>query len=71
MMRKSALLAFTLAALIGCGGGDDKPATGKSEKRIVWYALMVHPYVEEVKKGVRVLCVKSARGGMFSCVKPQ
>ena len=51
-MCKSALLAFTLAALIGCGGGGDKAETSKSEKRIVWYALMVHPYVEEVQKGV-------------------
>ena len=52
MMRKSALLAGILAALIGCGGGGDEAASGKNVKKIVWYALMVHPYVEEVQKGV-------------------
>ena len=47
------LLLIWAAALVvaGCGGSGesgDKP----TEKKIVWYALMVHPYVEEVQKGV-------------------
>ena len=35
----------------GCSGGGDK-GEAPGEKKIVWYALMVHPYVEEVQKGV-------------------
>ncbi len=44
------LLLIWAAALVvaGCGGQGDEP----TDKRIVWYALMVHPYVEEVQKGV-------------------
>ena len=32
--------------------GPANRETSPTEKRIVWYALMVHPYVEEVQKGV-------------------
>jgi len=50
MIRKGALcLVLAITALIGCSGESE---TAKKEKRIVWYALMVHPYVEEVQKGV-------------------
>ena len=52
-MRKYALLlSCTFALLGGCGGGGESGETGVDDKRIVWYALMVHPYVEEVQKGV-------------------
>ena len=52
-MRKYALLlSCTFALLGGCGGRGESGETGVDDKRIVWYALMVHPYVEEVQKGV-------------------
>ena len=43
------LLIWAALVAVGCGGSGqsgDEP----TEKRIVWYALMVHPYVEEVAK---------------------
>jgi ribose transport system substrate-binding protein len=43
-------LISVLAALAGCGGSES--GTAKDQKKIVWYALMVHPYVAEVQKGV-------------------
>ena len=53
MIHKRILfLVIAITAFIGCGRGGDESETGKKEKRIVWYALMVHPYVAEVQKGV-------------------
>ena len=49
-MRGIILLASVIWT-IGCsGGGEADNASG--EKKIVWYGLMVHPYVEEVQRGV-------------------
>lgn len=47
-MHTIALIAAWVL-VVGCGGGS---TSQESAKRIVWYALMVHPYVEEVQKGV-------------------
>ena len=47
------LLLIWVAALVAVGcGGSGESGDEPTEKRIVWYALMVHPYVEEVQKGV-------------------
>ena len=45
----SALLLVVLIALSGCSGDSTPTVKGK---KIVWYALMVHPYLAEVQKGV-------------------
>lgn len=45
------LLIFTALIAAGCSGSGQS-ADAPAEKKIVWYALMVHPYVEEVQKGV-------------------
>ena len=47
------LLLIWIIALVavGCGGSGESGGE-PTEKKIVWYALMVHPYVEEVQKGV-------------------
>lgn len=45
------LLIFTALIAAGCGGSGQS-ADAPAAKKIVWYALMVHPYVEEVQKGV-------------------
>lgn len=50
MMRGIIVLASVIWA-VGCGGGGEAN-NALDEKKIVWYALMVHPYVEEVQKGV-------------------
>jgi ribose transport system substrate-binding protein len=50
MMRGIIVLASVIWA-VGCGGGGEAN-NAPDEKKIVWYALMVHPYVEEVQKGV-------------------
>ena len=49
-MRGIIVLASVIWA-VGCGGGGEAN-NAPDEKKIVWYALMVHPYVEEVQKGV-------------------
>ena len=49
-MRGIIMLASVIWA-VGCGGGGEAN-NAPDEKKIVWYALMVHPYVEEVQKGV-------------------
>ncbi len=49
-MRGIIVLASVIWA-VGCGGGGEAN-NALDEKKIVWYALMVHPYVEEVQKGV-------------------
>ena len=50
MMRGIIVLASVIWA-VGCGSGGEAN-NALDEKKIVWYALMVHPYVEEVQKGV-------------------
>ena len=47
------LLLIWAAALVAVGcGGSGESGDEPTQKKIVWYALMVHPYVEEVQKGV-------------------
>ena len=46
------LLLIWIAALVAGCGGSGESGDEPTEKKIVWYALMVHPYVEEVQKGV-------------------
>ncbi len=47
-------VAFLVASsLSGCGKkGPGYAGTSAARKRIAWYALIVHPYFEEVRKGV-------------------
>ena len=49
------LLAMFLvaSALAGCGKrGPDSAGGTSASKKIAWYALIVHPYFDEVRKGV-------------------
>ena len=50
-MRNLLIATASALILVGCGGGGEAN-NAPDEKKIVWYALMVHPYVEEVQKGV-------------------
>ena len=45
------LIWITALVAVGCGGSGESGGE-PAKKKIVWYALMVHPYVEEVQKGV-------------------
>lgn len=49
-MRRLLFLSGLFFAF-GCGGGGEQQQAA-NEKKIVWYGLMVHPYVAEVEKGV-------------------
>ena len=47
------LLLIWVAALVAAGcGGSGESGDEPTKKKIDWYALMVHPYVEELQKGV-------------------
>jgi len=45
--------SLLLLALAGCGkGGPDSAGGNSAARKIAWYALIVHPYFDEVQKGV-------------------
>ena len=48
------LVLSALMLGVGCGGSDDggEREEKAARKKIVWYGVMVHPYVAEVEKGV-------------------